>query len=67
MTVIQLIHIIKEDHKLELNSWQRQFIEDIYDGVDGLGSDTPDQEIGEFLTGPQINKVYEIAQELGIK
>jgi len=66
MTVIQLIHTIKEDHHVELNSWQKQFIEDLYDGVDGIDLGISDLDLREYLSEKQIEKVYEIAEELGI-
>ena len=66
MTLIAIIQRIKEDHYVDLNRWQKDFIDDIYQGVDGLPNNAADHEIEEYLSQKQINKIYEIAQELGI-
>lgn len=66
MTVFKMISLIKEGHYFELNAWEKQFIEDLYEGVDGLSPEITDIDLGELLTDKQIQKVREIAEELGI-
>lgn len=66
MNIVSLIHIIKEEHYVDLNKWQKNFIDDLYIGVDGLYTGMSDEEASEYLTQKQINKVREIGEELGI-
>lgn len=65
MTILMLIQLIKEEFYIDLNKWQRQFIDDIYEGIDGLEGIT-DDELSEYLTEKQMDKVEEIAHEVGI-
>jgi len=67
-TIYQKVVRIREDHFHELHKeTERVFIDDMYDGVDGLPSDISDEDIADYLTERQINWINDIAVSLGIE
>lgn len=67
MTIYEKLRQIKEQHFHELHREnERQFIEDMYDGIQGLG-EIDDIEIADYLTERQIKWIEDIAVALGIE
>lgn len=63
MTLAQKIYFIREERHQDLSQWEREFIEDIYEGIDGMASD---ELAEEYLTSRQIEKIEEIWENLGL-
>ena len=67
MTICQLVNLIRNEHFHELqNEKEKQFIEDMADGLDGLPLETNDEDITEYLTPRQITWIKDIAVYVGI-
>jgi len=65
--LVGLVRWLKEDFYLELTTWERQFIDEMEDGLEGLPFDLPDDEAREYITPSQERKIREIAENVGIK
>ena len=71
MTLLTMLKTLKEEHYLELNEWEQEFITDLYlellgpNGM-GLGDDLNDEDMKEYLSRNQSGKLREIAEEIGI-
>jgi len=61
MTILQKIKFIREEHYHNLRSEkEREFIEDMYEGIDGVPLNTKDEDITEYLTPRQIQWIEDI-------
>ncbi len=65
MTIEEKIETLFYDLYVDLNAWEKDFISKVHEGIDGLDGIT-DQDIGEYLTPRQIEKVQEIFERVGI-
>lgn len=66
MTVHQAIKLINEYHKNRLVWTERRFLEEILDGLDGLG-DLNDREVLEYISEKQVRWVWQIAKRFLIR
>ena len=66
MTIKEKIVRIREDFFHELRDKEKIFIDDMYDGVDGLPQSLSDEDISEYLTERQISWINDIATSLGL-
>lgn len=67
MMIFQKIYLIRNEHYHELrNEKEKEFIEDMADGIEGLPLDINDVDIAEYLTERQINWINDIAIAVGI-
>ena len=66
MNSLEKLNFLKEERYLDLNKWERNFIDDLYHNCDGLDpAELHQHEIeSEYLSVGQINKVDEIYKEL---
>lgn len=67
MNLVALVRRLKEDFYLELTKWERQFIDEMADGLDGLPDETDDSEVTEYITEGQQKKIREIAENVGLE
>jgi len=65
MTLPERIKFIREERFQDLNDWERDFIQDIYDSMTAAGEVT-EEEVKEFFTRRQVEKVNEIWENLGL-
>ena len=61
MTVEEMINTLYHDKPHLLNDWEKNFIEELFYALGDTG--TPDEEIDEYLTPNQIEKVKEIWED----
>lgn len=68
MTTIEKVNFIREDRFLDLDAWQKEFIEDIYSELNAHPDceTLTDAEVKDFLTPRQIEKINEIWKDLGL-
>lgn len=64
MTTLQKLRFIREECFQDLNEWERDFVDQMYDGVDGVPDNTNDEDLSEYLTRRQMEKIDEIWEEL---
>lgn len=56
MTAVEKVKFLKEERWIELNSWEREFIADLYEFA----------QDDDELTSRQIGKVEDIWQDMGL-
>ena len=66
MTTLEKLNFIREERYQDLNDWQKDFIEDRYEAVTNHPDEITDDEVKEFFTRKQIEKIDEIWEELGL-
>jgi len=57
---------MREERYHDLNEWEKEFISDLYAGLDGVPHDAKQHEVAEYLTPRQISKTDEIWSDLGL-
>lgn len=67
-TLYQKVILIRNEcfHELHREK-EREFIEDMYEGLDGLPSDINDEDITDYLTKRQISWINDIANALNVE
>lgn len=66
MTLLHLLRFIYEERRHDLDDWEREFVSDLYHGMEGVVPDLTDEDIGDYLTRRQISKLREIGEDLGL-
>jgi hypothetical protein len=66
MTTWQKVRFMREERYHDLNEWEKEFISDLYAGLDGVPHDAKQHEVAEYLTPRQISKTDEIWSDLGL-
>lgn len=66
MTLLQKIQYLREERYHDLNDWEKEFVSDMYEGTEGIPSESSDEDTEEYLTTRQVEKLEEICEELGI-
>ena len=64
MTLIEKIKFLREERFHDLNYWAQGFVEDIYTLC--TENDPTPEEVEEFLTIRQKEKIYEIWEDAGL-
>lgn len=62
MTIYEKIEFLKFEGRRNLSEWGKDFIDDIYSSVEGLGEPS-DADVQKTLTEGQIEKVIELYEE----
>ena len=65
MSIYEKICFLRQERYEDLNDWSKGFIEDLYETVD-LAEPPTDEEIKEFFTRRQIEKINEIWEDMGL-
>lgn len=65
-TIHQTLRIIKTRHYQNLKPHEKHFINDVLDGLDGLGGEVPDNEVGDYLTASQEKFIFFIGRRFNI-
>jgi len=67
MTIYQLVCLIRIEHFHNLRSEsEKQFVEDMYDGLVGVPGNINDEDITEYLSPRQIEWIKDIGVSLDI-
>lgn len=67
MTIYQAIQIIRDEHFHDLPTKKsKQFIEDVYEALDGVPIDINDEDVTEYLSPRQIEWINDIAVFLNL-
>lgn len=66
MTLLEKLDWLREECYHDLNSWQQGFIEDVHDTIHRHADEVTEEEVKEFLTRRQIEKIEEIWEEVGL-
>jgi len=67
MTVIKLVQLLRDEYFQDLRSEkEKQFVEDMFDGLQGLPQNLSVTDLDEYLTPRQIQWIRDIAQYVGI-
>lgn len=66
MTLLQKVQFLYQERLHDLTKWGRDFISDMFNHLDGVGESASDDEVAEVLTRPQIEKINELWEELGL-
>ena len=66
MTVFKKLHLIYDEYRYELSENERDFIDNMVEGVAGTGDDMLDEDLGDYLTFPQMNYIEDIAERLSV-
>lgn len=64
MTLRQKLEFIRTERFQDINKWEKDFISDLYEGLDGLPSWQTDEDMNDYLTERQIKKLNEIWENL---
>ena len=66
MTIIEKLNWLREERYQDLNDWQKGFIEDLSDTLNNHPDEVTEDEVKEFFTRRQIEKIEEIWEEMGL-
>ena len=66
MTILEKLSWLREECYQDLNEWQKGFIEDLYDTIKEHPDEVTEDELHEFFTRKQIEKIEEIWEEVGL-
>lgn len=68
MTIIQLVQLIRDEYSQDLRSEkEKEFIAEMYDGLQGLPQNLCIEDVGEYLTPRQVEWIKDITVSLGIE
>ena len=66
MNLLEKINWLKEERYVDLDSWEKGFIDDLYETIQQHPDEPTEDEVLEFFTRRQIEKVDEIWENLGL-
>lgn len=66
MTILEKLSFIKEERYQDLNKWQQGFIDDLTEKIDLHPDEVTEDEVRDFFSRRQIEKLDEIWQEIGL-
>ena len=65
MGIIEKLNWLLEERFQDLNGWQKGFIDDLYETMSNHPDEVSEDEVREFFTSRQIEKIEEIWEEIG--